>query len=103
MTARWPEVSEGVQFGSPVWRAGKKTFLQAWLWDGKLKLAFWVGIQQQGLLTADERFSIPPYIGHIGWIALDVSRSCDWDEVRALARESYRHFALKRMLKRELA
>jgi predicted DNA-binding protein (MmcQ/YjbR family) len=103
LTARWPEVSEGMQFGSPVWRVGKRTFLQAWLWDGKLKLGFWVGIQQQGLLTADERFNIPPYMGHIGWIALDVSRSCDWDEVRALARESYRHFALKRMLRKELA
>jgi hypothetical protein len=103
LVARWPEVSEDTQFGSPVWRAGKKTFLQAWLWDGTLKLAFWVGIPQQGLLTADERFSIPPYIGHIGWIALDVSRSCDWDEVRALARESYRHFALQRMLRQELA
>jgi hypothetical protein len=42
-------------------------------------------------------------MGHIGWISLDVSKRCDVDEVRALARESYRHFALKRMLKQELA
>jgi len=37
-------------------------------------------------------------MGHNGWIALDVTRQCDWDEVRALALDSYGHFALKRML-----
>jgi hypothetical protein len=36
-------------------------------------------------------------MGHNGWIALDVTRHCDWTEVRALTLDSYRHFALKRM------
>jgi predicted DNA-binding protein (MmcQ/YjbR family) len=57
-----------------------------------------VGVDQQGLLTADSRYQIPPYMGHNGWIALDVSANCDWDEVAALIMQSYRHFALKRML-----
>jgi hypothetical protein len=47
----------------------------------------------------DRRFFIPPYIGHSGWIALDVSKQCDWGEVRSLLLFSYRHFALRRMLK----
>jgi hypothetical protein len=38
-------------------------------------------------------------MGHNGWIALDVSRHCDRDEVSSLALQSYRHFALKRMLR----
>jgi hypothetical protein len=33
-----------------------------------------------------------------GWIALDVGEHCDWAEIEALMLESYRHFALKRML-----
>jgi hypothetical protein len=37
-------------------------------------------------------------MGHNGWIALDVSADCDWEEIEALTRQSYRHFALKRML-----
>jgi hypothetical protein len=49
-------------------------------------------------LTADSRYQIPPYIGHNGWIALDVSSNCDWQEIEALTLQSYRHFALKRML-----
>ena len=150
MYLSWPEVSEDVQFGSPVWRAGKKTF--AWLHadrpvqagargksaapgspgtpgksgapgspgtlsargtpDGpgasrsakrqlrpRLKLYFWVGVAAQGLMTTDERFEIPAYMGHNGWIALDVTEHCDWKEVRGLALASYRHFALQRMLK----
>jgi predicted DNA-binding protein (MmcQ/YjbR family) len=97
MLLSWPEVSETLQFGSPVWKAGKKTFACAYYQAKALKLAFWVGVDRQGLLTADERFQIPPYMGHNGWIALDVTRHCDWDEVRTLALDSYRHFALRRM------
>lgn len=116
MYLSWPEVSQGVQFGSPVWRAGKRTF--AWVHANRnvrgpagagpsrkrsvgprLQLYFWVGVAAQGLMTADERFHIPAYMGHQGWIALDVTEHCDWDEVRGLAMASYRHFALQRMLK----
>ena len=43
-------------------------------------------------------YLIPPYIGHNGWIGLDVTDHCDPAEVAGLALESYRHFALKRML-----
>jgi hypothetical protein len=35
-----PEVSEGVQFGNPVWRVGKKAFATANHFDGRLKLSF---------------------------------------------------------------
>lgn len=95
-----PEVHEAKQFGSPVWQAGKKTFAQAWDYGDGLKLGFRVGVDQQGLYLADARYSIPAYLGHRGWIALDVSKHADWREIGSLARASYRHFALKRMLAR---
>lgn len=96
-----PETSEDKQFGNPVWRAGKKVFAQAYCYraDRKLRLAFWVGVDQQALLVRDKHFSIPAYIGHNGWIALDVSKEANWKEIRSLALFSYRHFALGRMLK----
>ncbi|MGH8175636.1 MAG: MmcQ/YjbR family DNA-binding protein [Steroidobacter sp.] len=93
-----PETSEALQFGFPVWRAGKKTFASAYDYRNKLSLAFWVGVDRQAMLTADERYEIPAYMGHNGWIGLDVSKHLDKDEVRELALYSYRHFALKRML-----
>jgi hypothetical protein len=95
----FPESSEGTQFGHPVWLAGKKSFAIARYADTRLTLCFWAGVDQQGLLTADPRYTIPPYMGHNGWIALDAARGCDWQEVRGLALQSYRHFALKRMLR----
>jgi predicted DNA-binding protein (MmcQ/YjbR family) len=96
----YPESSEGSQFGHPVWAAGKKTFAMARYAEKRLSLCFWVGVDQQGLLTADPRYAIPPYIGHNGWIGLDVTRECDWREVKGLVLQSYRHFALKRMLQK---
>jgi predicted DNA-binding protein (MmcQ/YjbR family) len=94
-----PETSESAQFGSPVWKAGKKTFAVAYSYEpNKLQVSFWVGVEQQNLLTQDKRYEIPPYMGHNGWIALDVSKTFNQKEVSELANFSYRHFALKRML-----
>ena len=51
------------------------------------------------MLTFDPRYAIPAYTGHNGWILLDVQDTVHWDEVGELVGTSYRHFALKRMLK----
>ncbi len=93
-----PETSEGLQFGQPVWRAGRKVFAQAYCYDGRWRAAFWVGVPAQSLMTDDPRFEIPPYMGHNGWISLDVANRHSESELRSLALQSYRHFALKRML-----
>jgi predicted DNA-binding protein (MmcQ/YjbR family) len=93
-----PDSSEGLQFGQPVWRAGKKVFAQAYCYDEVWRVAFWVGVHAQLLMTDDPRYSIPRYMGHNGWIAIDVSRKLDERELQPLALESYRHFALKKML-----
>lgn len=95
-----PESSEGSQFGYPTWLAGKKTFAMARCSNGRMTVNFWAGIERQGLLASDPRYHVPAYIGHNGWIALDVQDGCDWTEIAGLARESYCHFALKRMLQK---
>jgi predicted DNA-binding protein (MmcQ/YjbR family) len=92
-----PETREIEQFGHPVWQAGKRSFAMARSTD-KLTLVFWVGAARQSLLTHDPRYELAPYMGHRGWISLDVSSHHDIQEIRGLALESYRHFALKRML-----
>ncbi len=94
-----PETHEARQFGHPVWRAGARSFAMVRHDGERLTVNVWVGADQQNLLTADERFRIPPYIGHNGWISLDVSVHGNRREIEALVRQSYRHFALKRMLK----
>lgn len=98
MCLELPESSEGTAFGVPVWKAGSKTF--AWTGPGRdgLTLAFWVGVEQQSMLTADPRYRIPAYMGHNGWITIDVTKSANWKEIEQLMLHSYRHFANKRML-----
>lgn len=95
----WPETSEAKQFGHPVWRVGKKVFARAHGDEGRVAISFWVGRAQQGLFTADPRYSVPPYIGHNGWIRLDVTKSADWKVVGSLLRASYYHYASKRIQK----
>jgi hypothetical protein len=97
MVLEFPEVLEAKQFGRPAWQAGKRTFAIASHRGTRLELHFWVGIEQQGLLSADGRYRIPAHSGHNGWIALDVTRHGDWGEIKSLAGHSYRHFALRRM------
>lgn len=94
-----PETERGARFGSPIWKAGAKMFAGAHYYTGRLKLTFWVGAARQKALVKDKRFEVSRYTGHSGWIDLDVEGEQDWAGIEALALESYRHFALKRMLK----
>lgn len=96
----FPDTSEGVSFGTPVWRAGKKTFASLHADGAQLRAAFRVGAEMQSMLSADPRFQIPAYMGHNGWIAIELGDDSDWNEVAALAQQSYRHYASKRMLAR---
>jgi predicted DNA-binding protein (MmcQ/YjbR family) len=93
-----PETDEGGSFGSPVWRVGKKTFASLYDYGKGLTISFWVGIERQGPLEMDPRFSIPAYLGHNGWMALDASSGVSDEELRSYVVESYRHFATRRAL-----
>lgn len=94
-----PETVETKQFGNPTWKAGKKTYVCVHRYDRRLCIQIWVGGEQQGFLTADPRYKISAYVGHNGWIDLDVEDTVNWAEIEQLVLNSYRHFALKRMLK----
>jgi predicted DNA-binding protein (MmcQ/YjbR family) len=93
-----PEVTEGTSFGAITWRAGKKTFASLSDYGRGLTLSFWTGIERQGPLEMDPRLSIPPYLGHAGWMALDLSMGASPREIRDFVVESYRHFATRRAL-----
>ncbi len=96
----FPETTMDSQFGNPCVRAGKKSFCCLHLRDGKPQLQLWVGTDRQAALTTfDDRFSIPPYVGHNGWIDLRLNQKQNWQEINDLLLISYKHFALKRMLK----
>ncbi len=57
------------------------------------------GVQGILLRTDPERFFVPKYVGHIGWVGvrLDLRSPPDWDEMAELIAESYCLVAPKRL------
>ncbi len=94
-----PEVVATHQFGNPCFKAGKKNFCNLHFSNRRLKLSTWAGRDAQATLTFDKRYTIPVFTGHNGWIDLDIHQNFNKTEAAGLIETSYRHFALKRMLK----
>jgi hypothetical protein len=68
--------------------------------DGMLALTFKAppGAQEILVGSAPDRFFVPPYVGHRGWVGLRVdTETVDWDEVADLVVDSYRLLAPRRL------
>ena len=51
------------------------------------------------LVEADpERFFVPPYVGHRGWLGMRLDRALDWDELAGIAEDAYAEVAPKRLV-----
>jgi hypothetical protein len=49
---------------------------------------------QKVLVEVDpERFFVPPYVGHRGWLGLRLDRALDWDELAGIAEDAYAEVA----------
>lgn len=94
-----PETVAENEKDSATWRAGKKVFVRGLMDEDRLQLLFHVGVDQQAFLIDDPRYRLPMYYANAGWIQLDVHDAVNWKEIESLLDQSYRHFALKRMLK----
>ncbi len=56
---------------------------------------------QMVLVGADpQRFYVPPYVGHKGWVGVRLEGKPDWDEIAAIVRRSYKLVAPKRLAMR---
>jgi hypothetical protein len=94
-----PEVEERLSHGAPTFFVrGKRPFVMV-LTDhhGDGRFAIWCaagdGIQQM-LTDADpERFFVPPYVGHRGWLGVRLDRGVDWDELAGIAEDAYAEIA----------
>jgi hypothetical protein len=99
---RWPETSERLSHGGPAFFVrGKRCFvmfLDDHHQDGRL--AIWCaapdGVQQEMVETEPDRFFRPPYVGHRGWLGvqlLEVTQA----ELDAIVLDAYRQIAPKRL------
>jgi predicted DNA-binding protein (MmcQ/YjbR family) len=95
-----PEAEERETWEIPTYRIRGKIFaLESAMMDGRPNV--WCKAQpgsQALLVGADpERFFVPPYLGHKGWVGMWLDRKADWKEVAELVRRSYRQIAPKKL------
>jgi hypothetical protein len=99
-----PEVSERLSHGAPTFFVrGKKAFLMV-LTDhhGDGRFAVWCAApagMQSMLVDADpERFFVPPYVGHRGWLGVRLDRGLHWDELEGIAEDAYAEVASAKLV-----
>jgi hypothetical protein len=94
-----PETSERLSHGAPTFFVrGKRAFLMV-LTDhhGDGRFAIWCaapeGVQQMLVDADSERFFVPPYVGHRGWLGVRLDRGLGWNELAGIAEDAYAEVA----------
>jgi predicted DNA-binding protein (MmcQ/YjbR family) len=96
----YPEAAEKVSHGRPTFFAGKVFAIFTGTEERPFTMVFKPDPDDRVALLEDPRFSVPPYYGPSGWLALDFDAApVDWDEVDELLDASYRQIANQRMLR----
>jgi hypothetical protein len=94
-----PETSERLSHGVPTFFVrGQRAFLMVLTnHHGDGRFAIWCAApagMQAMLVEADaERFFVPPYVGHRGWLGVRLDRGHDWDEIAGIAEDAYAEVA----------
>ena len=94
-----PETSERLSHGAPTFFVrGKRAFVMVLTnHHGDGRFAIWCAAadgMQRMLLEADaERFFVPPYVGHRGWLGVRLDRGIDWDELTGIIEDAYAEVA----------
>ena len=94
-----PETSERPSHGAPTFFVREKRAFLMVLTDhhGDGRFAIWCAAapgMQAMLVEADaERFFVPPYVGHRGWLGFRLDRTLDWDELAGIAEDAYAEVA----------
>ena len=95
----FPETSERLSHGAPTFFVrGKRAFLMVLTnHHGDGRFAVWCAAPAgvQGMLAENdpEKFFVPPYVGHRGWLGMRLDRGLDWDEIAGMAEDAYAEVA----------
>jgi hypothetical protein len=94
-----PETSERLSHGAPTFFVrGKRAFTMVLSnHHGDGRFAIWCAApdgMQRLLVEADpERFFVPPYVGHRGWLGVRLDRGLDWGELAGIVEDAYAEVA----------
>jgi predicted DNA-binding protein (MmcQ/YjbR family) len=97
-----PETTERLSHGEPTWFVrDKKTFVMYANHHHDDRLGFWcaapAGVQEALVGSDPERFFVPPYVGHRGWLGVWLDVPVDWAEIGEIVEDAYRLVAPKRL------
>jgi hypothetical protein len=90
-----PETSERLSHGAPTFFVrGKRAFVMVLSnHHGDGRFAIWCaapdGLQRLLVESEPERFFVPPYVGHRGWLGVRLDRRLDWDELAGIVEDAY--------------
>ena len=94
-----PETSERLSHGAPTFFVrGKRAFVMVLTnHHGDGRFAIWCsapdGVQRMLVEADSERFFVPPYVGHRGWLGVRLDRGLDWNELAGIVEDAYAEVA----------
>jgi hypothetical protein len=100
-----PETSERPSHGEPTFFVGgKRSFASVWdshHGDGRFALicAAPAGLQASVVDADPERFFVPAYVGHRGWVGVRLDRGFDREEIAGILEDAYAEVAPPRLLR----
>lgn len=85
---------------APSFRVKDKLFVTTYEDGSAMTCKAAPGVQQALVASEPERFFVPPYVGHRGWVGAYLTVDQDWDELAELMIDSYRMTAPRRLSER---
>jgi predicted DNA-binding protein (MmcQ/YjbR family) len=95
-----PDTKETPTWGQPHFRVGEKIFSGLGEEKGVLTVGAKLEMDHADAMIRRPGFSRAPYVGHKGWVSIDLGKVRDWGEIEALVHESYRLIAPKKTVAR---
>jgi len=90
-----PETSERPSHGAPTFFVrGKRAFVMVMdNHHGDGRFAIWCaapdGMQDVLVAGNPDRFFVPPYVGHRGWVGVRLDRGIDWEELQGIVEDAF--------------
>jgi hypothetical protein len=100
-----PETSERLSHGAPTFFVGGKRAFVMVLTNhhGDGRFAIWCaapdGLQSMLVEADPERFFVPPYVGHRGWLGVRLDRGLDSNELAGIVEDAYAEVAPAKLLR----
>ena len=98
-----PGTTERLSHGEPTWFIReKKSFATYADHHHDDRVGFWcaapAGLQQSMVEAHPDRFFVPPYVGHRGWLGVHLDVPVDWIEIADIVETAYRQIAPRRLV-----